>query len=352
MFPLLEQTADQKVPVVLVDGTDFTTRETGVAAPTLTISKAGGIIGGLNDGTWAERAGGLYSITLDAVDTNTVGPLVVRVVKAGVYDAFVLCYVRANTEKEIYDIVASGTHGLAALKTLIDTVNTDLSNATDGLGALKTLIDTVNSDLANGADGLGALKTLIDTVNTDLSNGTDGLGALKTLIDTVNTDLGNGTDGLGALKALIDTLDTVADAVKVTTDKFAFTVVNKVDSNVLSVEGKTLSSKTGDNLDSFFHNGNALTSRVVDNVGAEVTAGIPGATIGTYTFQTAGATPRGNVEVAISTTGSVSGFIDKAYTDDNGSVSFTLLDGTTYYRQFRSPEINDVTWEAFSHVKD
>lgn len=61
-----------------------------------------------------------------------------------------------------------------------------MSNGTDGLGALKTLIDTVNTDLSNGTDGLGALKTLIDTVNTDLSNGTDGLGALKTLIDALN----------------------------------------------------------------------------------------------------------------------------------------------------------------------
>lgn len=145
----------------------------------------------------------------------------------------------------------------------IDVAVDDLANGTDGLGALKTLIDTVNSDLANGTDGLGALKALIDTsdtvvdaikavtdllpnsgalsdlatIVTDLANGTDGLGALKALIDTVNTDLANGTDGLGALKALIDTSDTVVDAIKVVTDKFAFTVTNIVDSNPLRING-------------------------------------------------------------------------------------------------------------------
>ena len=79
--------------------------------------------------------------------------------------------------------------------------------------------------------------TAIDVAVADLANGTDGLGALKTLVDTVNTDLSNATDGLGALKALIDTADSVADAIKVVTDKFAFTVANQVDANALQIEG-------------------------------------------------------------------------------------------------------------------
>lgn len=104
-------------------------------------------------------------------------------------------------------------------------------------GRLDLLLDALQTDLDNGTDGLGALKALIDTVNSDLANGTDGLGALKTLIDTANSDLANGTDGLGALKALIDSLDTVADAIKVVTDKFAFTVANIVDANTLRING-------------------------------------------------------------------------------------------------------------------
>ena len=57
------------------------------------------------------------------------------------------------------DVLAQTTN------TVVDGIQTDLSNATDGLGALKALIDTVNTDLSNGTDGLGALKTLIDALN-------------------------------------------------------------------------------------------------------------------------------------------------------------------------------------------
>tara|TARA_Y100000310_G_scaffold318422_1_gene372458 strand:- start:4285 stop:5688 length:1404 start_codon:yes stop_codon:yes gene_type:complete len=56
-------------------------------------------------------------------------------------------------------------------------------------------------------------------------------------IDVAVADLANGTDGLGALKTLIDTVDTVVDAIKVVTDKFAFTVANQVDANTLQIEG-------------------------------------------------------------------------------------------------------------------
>lgn len=56
-------------------------------------------------------------------------------------------------------------HAVSTVDTVVDGIQTDLSNATDGLGALKTLIDTVNTDLSNGTDGLGALKTLIDALN-------------------------------------------------------------------------------------------------------------------------------------------------------------------------------------------
>lgn len=41
---------------------------------------------------------------------------------------------------------------------------------------------------------------------------------IDTVVDGIQTDLSNATDGLGALKALIDTLDTVADGVKAVTD--------------------------------------------------------------------------------------------------------------------------------------
>lgn len=191
--------------------------------------------------------------------------------------------INAEADTAISDAALATAANLATVDAVADGIQTDLSNATDGLGALKTLIDAVNTDLANGTDGLGALKTLIDTVNTDLSNGTDGLGALKTLIDTVNTDLSNGTDGLGALKALIDTLDTVADAIKVITDKFVFTVANQVDSNALSVSGTAQTAGDLAALISSLNNissANVLTqaNAALDTAIAELGVAVPTAT--------------------------------------------------------------------------
>lgn len=91
------------------------------------------------------------------------------------------------------------------------------------------------TDSGATAAALATVDTVVDGIQTDLSNATDGLGALKALIDTVNADLSNGTDGLSALKALIDTVDTVADAIKVVTDKFVFTKANEVDGNTKSI---------------------------------------------------------------------------------------------------------------------
>lgn len=64
-----------------------------------------------------------------------------------------------------------------------------------------------------------------------------------TLVDTTttNTDM-RGTDS-AATAAALATTDAVADAIKVVTDKFVFTVANEVDANIQSVNDVTV---TGD----------------------------------------------------------------------------------------------------------
>jgi len=120
----------------------------------------------------------------------------------------------------------------------------------DGLiDAIKAVTDLIPDSGAMSsiatASALATVDTVVDGIQTDLSNGTDGLGALKTLIDAVNTDLSNGTDGLGALKALIDTLDGVADGIKAKTDSLTFTVAGQVDSNVQSINDVTITGDGG-----------------------------------------------------------------------------------------------------------
>jgi hypothetical protein len=117
---------------------------------------------------------------------------------------------------------ASQTAGdVAALVTTVDTVvdgiQTDLSNGTDGLGAIKTdtaaiLVDTgttIPATITTIDNELATVDTVVDGIQTDLDNATDGLGALKTLIDTVDTVV----DGIKTVTDSLTDIDTVADAV-------------------------------------------------------------------------------------------------------------------------------------------
>ncbi len=105
------------------------------------------------------------------------------------------------------NLLAHGTHGLPALKTLIDAIEGDLDNGSYGLAALQTLLVAIATELDDGTTGLAALKTLIDALEGKLDNGTYGLAALKVLIDAIETKLDDGSSGLDALKALIDAVE-------------------------------------------------------------------------------------------------------------------------------------------------
>jgi len=113
------------------------------------------------------------------------------------------------------------------IDTVVDGIQTDLSNATDGLGALKTLIEAVPtaSEIQTEMEENGA--SLLDTIRDELANGTDGLTALKALIDAAQGDittiagytdiLDHATNGLANIKSLIDAIDTVVDSILVDT---------------------------------------------------------------------------------------------------------------------------------------
>ena len=132
--------------------------------------------------------------------------------------------------------LSNGTDGLGALKTLIDTMQGNVTNILTDTGTtlpatlatiaayIDTEVQAIIDDLANGTDGLGALKTLIDTMQGNVTNiltdtGTTLPATLATIASYIDTevqaiidDLANGTDGLGALKALIDGLNDISAA--------------------------------------------------------------------------------------------------------------------------------------------
>ena len=105
------------------------------------------------------------------------------------------------------NLLASGTHGLAALKVLLDTIDSELGNGSYGLAALGTLVSAIEDRLDDGTTGLAALKALIDALGVELGNGTYGLAALKALIDAIEAKLDDGTSGLEALEDLLDAIE-------------------------------------------------------------------------------------------------------------------------------------------------
>ena len=91
----------QKVPVTLVDETDLKTLETGVTSPTIAISKNGVAYASASDGTITEIGNGDYTVTLNATDTDAVGWLLLRVVKASqTAETHVVCKISIDAAEE------------------------------------------------------------------------------------------------------------------------------------------------------------------------------------------------------------------------------------------------------------
>jgi len=284
---------DQYIYWVAVDSTDFVTRETGLSSFTIYRSRNGAAAAAMSSPTTAELSSGnlpgVYSLLLDEDMTIAAGndseEMVFHITKAG------MAPVTRTIELYRPKITAGYTLGVnssghVSRATLCDTVttNSDMRGTDSGataanLATVDTVVDGIQTDLSNGTDGLGALKALIDTVDT--------------VVDGIQTDLSNGTDGLGALKTLIDTVDTVADAVKAKTDQLTFTVSNQVDSNALSaaltvaaisdgvwdeaISGHAVAGSTGATLSSAGSAGDPWTTAIP----ASYTAGQAGYVLGT-----------------------------------------------------------------------
>ena len=112
---------------------------------------------------------------------------------------------------------ASMSADVAAVKSVVDGIQSDLSNGTDGLGALKDLIDTVDtvadgiqSDLSNGTDGLGVIKSAIDAVSTAVSAVQNNTRFVAVVPPKLNRP-GSGSEAVGIVAYLYDTSGNMED---------------------------------------------------------------------------------------------------------------------------------------------
>jgi hypothetical protein len=161
--------ARRRVPVVFVDDTDGKTAETGVtlSAGDMKLSKDGGAEGN-HAGSLTELAGGDYYYEFTSGEVDTLGYLTGRIVKNGVrtfriaaqvvaFDPYATSVAQTG---DSYAIVNSGTHGNAALKTLIDAiddfVDTEmaavLAAVDTEVAAIKAKTDSLTFTVANVLD--------------------------------------------------------------------------------------------------------------------------------------------------------------------------------------------------------
>lgn len=122
----------------------------------------------------------------------------------------------------------SAAPNIIAIRTEIDSNSTQLAAILADTNELQT--DDIPATLA----------TIASYIDTEIGTIITNLATVDTVVDGIQTDLSNGTDGLGALKALLDILDTVADSVKAKTDQLTFTKALELDVNAQSFNGSTI----------------------------------------------------------------------------------------------------------------
>lgn len=82
MFPLHVRKDTQYVPVTLVDNAGVLV--TGAATVTVEITKNGASYAAPSDGAFTEIGNGDYYVSLDQTDTETLGFLILRIIRSGV----------------------------------------------------------------------------------------------------------------------------------------------------------------------------------------------------------------------------------------------------------------------------
>ena len=191
MLYLKQSTANQSVVIgPFVDDTDGVTPETGltISNTDIRLSKNGGNIVAKNSGGGTHDELGMYTITLDATDTNTVGRLQLVVAESGALPVYATFQV---LEESVYDaLFGSGASGYAAAGDEMDIVDSPNSTA----------VTAIQSGLAT-ATALTTVDTVVDGIKAVTDNLPDS-GALTSI----------------AAAADLTTVDGVVDAIKAKTD--------------------------------------------------------------------------------------------------------------------------------------
>lgn len=196
----IKQGAVQKVPVYLADATDGYTPETGIAAPTIYLTKNGGTPAVPNDGTWAELSAanmpGWYTVQLNATDTNTLGFLGIDVFKSGTSRHFAtVVQIAENIASDIKSDTAAiladtGTDGVVLPAATIDQIVDEVwDEATSGHQTAGTTGKALTSATAAADPWAVDLSTYAaDSAGEALYRVTRGAGHYTKTVTIQDTD--------------------------------------------------------------------------------------------------------------------------------------------------------------------
>ena len=227
---LKQSTASQEVLLgPFLDDTDGSV-ETGLTIANTDIQlwrNGGTTLGNKNSGGATHISGGLYHTTLDASDTDTVGPLVIFVHMAGTLHVKQECDV---LPANVYD----SRYGADKLQ--VDIAEADGTAWNSGAFTATTMADnavTAAKIATDVATELWSAATRTLTANTNLSiSAADIRAALGLASANLDTQL----------TAIDDAVDTEVAAIKAKTDQLTFTTAGRVDSQVHGMQNDVITS--------------------------------------------------------------------------------------------------------------
>jgi len=262
MFLLKHSTSSQVIPIgIYLDSTDGDTAETGLTIlnTDLQVWKTGATsLVNKNSGGATHMSIGVYQLTLDATDTNTLGPIKIY---SHVSGALVVVFEGLIVPVTTYDAMI--TNGLNNLGGVAQTADNDTkltsilaATVTDIPASLVTITNVANATLLDTGT---TLPSQISSLN-DFNPSSDTVANVTTVATTTtNTDM-RGTDGantttpdnagissngvaIGNLNDFNPSTDTVSNVTTVTTNSdmrgtdLAATALNLaiVDANVDSI---------------------------------------------------------------------------------------------------------------------
>lgn len=244
---ILRQSTSQTVLIgPFVDSTDGNTDETGLTinAADIRLSKNGANIVAKNSGGGTHDELGMYAITLDATDTNTIGVLQVI---AHVTGALPVWHDFQVIEESAYDaIFASGAVGPLSAAAVNAEVDTAISDAALATAASITALNDLSAAQVNAECDTAIADAALATA-ANLATVDGNVDAI--LLDTA--EIGAAGAGLTALatQASVDTVDANVDAILVDTS-------TTLEAHLTDIKGATFAGAT-DSLEAIRDRGDA-----------------------------------------------------------------------------------------------